>query len=119
MLKISNQNLGFITGECLLECRHRSPAFQNLLPQLALIFSAPDSAEIWSLVPSDPVDRMALGAPLLMKLCRAALGGGFRSTVSRKRQSDHQNQDEAIKYLYRYSQWPFSSCADGPMSISL
>lgn len=119
MLEISHKNIGLITGQSLMECRHRSAAFQNLFPQLALIFSAPDSTEIRSLVPSDPIDRMALGAPLLMELCCAPLGSRLTSAVSRDRQSDHQNQDEAVEYLYRYSQWPFSICADGPMSISL
>ncbi len=119
VLEIPHKRFDLIAGECLPECGHRSPTVQNLLTQLALILPASDTTEIWSFVPTDPADRVALGAPFLMKLCRATLGSGFTSTISRKRQSDNQNQDEAVEYLNRYSQWPFSSSADDPMSISL
>lgn len=90
MLKIPHKRFDLIAGECLPKGGHRSPAVQNLLAQLGFILSAPDSAEIRSLVTTDPVDQMALGAPLLMKLCRSALLSRFSGTGPRKRQSENQ-----------------------------
>lgn len=90
MLEVPHELFDLISGECLPKCRHCPATFQNLLTQRILVLSAADSAEVWSLVAANPPDRVALKAPLLMKLCRPALVRGLTRTVPRERQSENQ-----------------------------